>query len=340
MPIISSISSEQVWAAIGNAELYYWPNRSIAYKPWVIFRVIATSRGVAQDNSVSRVMTSVVMPLPPSALNANYAVTYQETELGSTLGLSQSTGVTTAGSSLAAQPTLGDQTAEALRMFGSGASAAGRQVGVEALQGGANILNALNENASDALSAYYRQRLNPRIEQLFMNVQFRSFSYDWDLMPSSEEESRNIETIISIFKFAMLPAYQAPLTGLLQDGAFAYPYEFDILYFDQQYLFRPLRCVLESCDVNYAGSGELAFFRNTQAGGQQLRDGDALVASGRPVHLKMSLKFREIQLLTRDQFAQQLFGDGNDNDRFGSGQLIPRPDDATSNARQARIYKF
>ena len=154
-----------------------------------------------------------------------------------------------------------------------------------------NIARALN-----------RQRLNPRLEQLYQNVDYRSFTYQWLLAPQSPEESARLDQIVRMFKYAMLPAYTAPalIGGNNNDGAFAYPFEFNILYFNSTHLFQPLRCALTRVDVDYAPQG-LAFFREDDGNTDSGSSGPGIAS--RPAAVSLSLQFTELQLLTRDQFA-------------------------------------
>jgi len=131
-----------------------------------------------------------------------------------------------------------------------------------------------------------------RLELAFKGIDKRSFSYEFKMMPRSQEEANEIKKIINAFKFNMLPEMPNGLRG----RQMIVPNTFDIQYMYQNaennYLHKISTCYLESMDVKYGGSRYKTF------------DGNADGAP--PVETSLSLEFKEIELITRER-AQEGF---------------------------------
>lgn len=114
---------------------------------------------------------------------------------------------------------------------------------------GANIAMSKLPGGS-AFSAATGLAANPKKEQLFKNVDFRTFNVEYQFAARSEEESRNIKQIIKMFKLHMHPEFNDS-AGYL----FIYPSEFEIVYYkgDSENLELPRHtsCVLVDMSVNY-----------------------------------------------------------------------------------------
>ena len=134
--------------------------------------------------------------------------------------------------------------------------------------------------------------LSDRLELAFKGIDKRSFSYEFKMMPRSQEEADEIKKIINAFKFNMLPEMPNGLRG----RQMIVPNTFDIQYMYQNaennYLHKISTCYLESMDVKYGGSRYKTF------------DGNADGAP--PVETSLSLEFKEIELITRER-AQEGF---------------------------------
>jgi hypothetical protein len=130
--------------------------------------------------------------------------------------------------------------------------------------------------------------VNPHQALFFRNVNFREFKFDFRFMASSKAEAEVIREIIQKFKHAMHPG-EVPGKTLL----WSYPDNFEIFLFTpkgenafgEDTMFKINTSVLESMEVNYAGSGVPAFFAET----------------GHPVDIEMSLKFKEMEVLTKQK---------------------------------------
>jgi hypothetical protein len=121
------------------------------------------------------------------------------------------------------------------------------------------------------------------------------------LAPKDEHESDTLEKILSVLKIAMLPSYEktlVPGVDAIYDAYFGYPYEFDIEFFDATHMIQPQRCVLEHMSVNYAAGGHGSFFKTADAAYADIR-----TTTGRPTTLQLACSFKELRLMTRDQFT-------------------------------------
>jgi hypothetical protein len=153
-------------------------------------------------------------------------------------------------------------------------------------QGIANILGA-DFALSDALQFGSGLAPNPFREQVFRNVENRTFRFDYKFYPRSESEAQAVRNIIKKFKFHMHPEVSS---GKL---FYVYPSTFDIAYYYQGYentnLHRISTCVLERMSVDYGGQTWNTF-------------GD-----GMPTEINLSLEFRELERLTKERIDKEGF---------------------------------
>lgn len=123
---------------------------------------------------------------------------------------------------------------------------------------------------------------NPKKEQIFEGVPFRSFSYTYDFYPRSEEESENVKRILDELKYHMHPNFKDD-AGFL----FEYPAEFDIFFMhkgqENKFIHKHRSAVLESMSVNYAPNGQFSSFPN-----------------GSPTSYQATLNFKEVSIITKE----------------------------------------
>jgi hypothetical protein len=129
---------------------------------------------------------------------------------------------------------------------------------------------------------------NPKKEQIFKGVDFRTFSFDYQFFPRSEQEAANVLNIIKEFKYHMHPEFKDANNFL-----YIYPSEFDISYYqngeENPNLHRHTSCVLQEMNVNYTPNGTFTTFPN-----------------GMPTQINVTLGFRELALLTKDKVEDGL----------------------------------
>ena len=125
----------------------------------------------------------------------------------------------------------------------------------------------------------------PKMELMFEGIGRREFSYEFTFIPKSEEEAATIKEIVMQFKFHMASKYT--------DGTFRemeIPSFFNIRYMykngTNEHLNKISTCALESMDVSYGADRFVAY------------------EGGVPQTTKISLKFKEMEIITKDQIAQ------------------------------------
>ncbi len=161
-----------------------------------------------------------------------------------------------------------------------------------ALETGASL--ALQKVAqAGAVSAATGLAPNPKKEQVFKGVDFRTFTFEYQFFPRNEDEAKNVQNIIQQFKFHMHPEYKG--SG---EFIFVYPSEFDIVYYtngqENENLHRHTSCVLTEMSVNYTPNGAFNTFAQSRTGG------------GMPTQINIQLTFRELQILTKELVEEGL----------------------------------
>lgn len=233
----------------------------------------------------------------PGELTDNISVNYQTESLGSMVGAGVEAISSTPGniSNLFSS----GFSRESIERLGSSIQGAAGGIGVTALQsipraignpGGSGLSSILANQASNALSglsALTGITPNPYQTVLFKSPNFKKHKFSWTLVPKNEQESRDIQFIISLFKYHMLP-------GISGANAlfFSYPEILQIKLFprdDYLYKFKP--CVVETVSVNYAPNG-LSFYR----------------VSGAPVAINFSIMLQEIEIWTKADYVRDASG--------------------------------
>ena len=155
-------------------------------------------------------------------------------------------------------------------------------------EGSAGVVQAAalqNVPGSEAIQAMAGVAPNPKKEQIFKNMDFRTFQYDYQFFPRSPEESANIRNIINTFRFHMHPDFKDD-EGFL----YLYPGEFEIYYYigDQEnpFVHKHTSAVLKEVNVNYTPQGQFTSFDN-----------------GAPTQINMTLSFQELSILTKRHLA-------------------------------------
>ena len=123
---------------------------------------------------------------------------------------------------------------------------------------------------------------NPKKEQAFKNVDFRTFSFDYQFAPRSESEAQNVLNIIRAFKYHMHPEFKSE-----NEFLYIYPSEFDITYYkgenENLNIHRHTSCVLTEMNINYTPNGVFTTFPN-----------------GMPTQIAITLTFKELMLLSKE----------------------------------------
>jgi hypothetical protein len=160
------------------------------------------------------------------------------------------------------------------------------------LEAGSNV--ALRTAAeSGAVSAATGLAANPKKEQVFKGVDFRTFTFEYQFFPRSQDEAQNVKNIIDQFKYHMHPEFKGAGEFL-----FIYPSEFDIVYYTNglvnENIHKHTSCVLTEMSVNYTPNGVFNTFYESKTGG------------GMPTQINVNLTFRELQILNKDLVKEGL----------------------------------
>lgn len=193
-----------------------------------------------------------------------------------------------------------------LDAFGDGTSAGDAAVdGTKAVVGSISnkIKNFLTGGISNVKAGI---AINPQKEATLQPLEFRTFSFNYEFNPRSEEEATQVRKIIHTFRMAMLPD-GLTVEDFDSDGAtegmdtsnldgrernelfFSFPNVFDV-YFDGPVGtkidgFLPAVCT--SAEVNYSGGQKFATHYD-----------------GQPVKISLALSFQEIRVMTRRNYKE------------------------------------
>jgi hypothetical protein len=121
------------------------------------------------------------------------------------------------------------------------------------------------------------QAVNPHMESFFKGVQFRKFTYNFQMFPKTSIESNNIKEIIKAFKLGAAPSSVRGTYGRW----WKYPKQFNIQYSNENRTHKLKRCFLESIAVNYGAAGVNQRFKTT----------------GAPLQTDLTLNFTELDLV-------------------------------------------
>ena len=136
---------------------------------------------------------------------------------------------------------------------------------------------------AELLSAQSGLAPNPKKENLFKSVDFRTFQFDYMFFTRNSEEAANVRNIIKEFKVHMHPEYKDDNNFL-----FIYPSEFDVFYYnngvENMNIHRHTSCVLTEMSVNYTPNAMFNTFDD-----------------GMPTQINVQLTFKELAILTKQQ---------------------------------------
>ena len=256
-----------------------------SWKPGTSHKVIERKahQGTAAEGlgiiRTKRTTDSIVLYMPPQ-LTTNYAAGYKSSEIGGELA---ETGQRIKGIMNRAESVGGVQAVkDALPAFaGQGARLMERTMA----KLGSQIIGG------DALGAYDKisnRAMNNFLETTFTGVDFRKFSYTWKFAPKNVDEVFQVEKIIKLFKFHMLP--ELPKDD--QYGRYyTVPSEFDIFYMfrgdENTWMNKIQTSVLVNMEVNYSPN-QYTTFRPIQG-----RNGAP------PTEIDIKLDFQETKIITK-----------------------------------------
>jgi hypothetical protein len=232
--------------------------------------------------TTSRITDSIAIYLPPNVQD-NTTVGYEGVETG-VIGMAAAMGAA-AMDDFAAQDFAG-----AVKGLTSSATGLLAQVGTNLAAkavGGASelLLDVDAETVKGLVHHAFGNATNPYMEVLFQNVGMRTFTYNFTFAPRNEDERDDVQKIIKMFRFHMLPELKGQ-----NERYMTLPSTFDIHYMYQwtdeeahenDFYNKIATCVLAACNVDYAPGGVRSF------------------KDGSPTQITMSLEFQETEMLTK-----------------------------------------
>ena len=121
----------------------------------------------------------------------------------------------------------------------------------------------------------------PKMELMFEGIGRREFSYEFTFIPKDADEAKTIEDIVYEFKYHMASNYTDTTFREMEIPSF-----FNIVYkyknADNDYLNKISTCALETMDVSYGGDRFVSY------------------EGGVPQTTKISLKFKELEIITKN----------------------------------------
>ncbi len=230
--------------------------------------VIGASAAVIPDKGtltrpVKRLETAIALYMP-NQLNIRYAMQYEEDSMATTQMLVK-------GGQALVQAAQGN--------FGK----AGDQL--QPVLSNFVLSSGIGGNASKAVAFGSGLAANPKKEQVFKGVDFRTFQLSYQFFPRDDQEEKNVRNIIHAFKYHMHPEFKDG-DGFL----YIYPSEFDIIYYtggaENKNVHRHTSCVLKEMNVNYTPQGQFNSLR-----------------TGMPVQINVDMTFVELALATKDKIG-------------------------------------
>ena len=164
----------------------------------------------------------------------------------------------------------------------------GRQGGAAAAAIALSSPDKLGLSSTGGIQKMTRMAPNPRKEQIFKSVDFRTFQFNYEFYPRDEQEAQAVLGIVQQFKLHMHPEFKDT-----NEFLYIYPSEFDIFYYhgtqENLNVNRHTSCVLTEMTVNYSPQGQFTTFEN-----------------GMPTQINITMSFKELALLTKEKIQDNL----------------------------------
>jgi len=217
----------------------------------------------------THISDTIMLYTPPSAMKFNYKANYAGDQGLGTIGTI------------------------AMGLSGDGAIEKLKGLGGAGLEGLRNMATGIADAVTgDAISGIQTLGLgtskNPMMAQIFKDVPFREFEFNYEFIPRNEKEKDDVYKIINLFKFHMLPE-------MTTEFRFLVPSQFQVQYMyrskENSYIPRISRCILTGATFDYAPEQQLQSFKAD--------------AQGAPMaHIKMDLTFAETEIMTKETIAE------------------------------------
>ena len=258
-----------------------------------------TSKALAKGLTISpqtKTLTDVISLYMPDSLEATYNASWDQmnlSELGPTLtslrAIDQIAGANKGGDFSSVEA--------AIKTVGNSGNYASSSPEVTLLAtnlaSGLGLDSRLRIDAGklqDVLLKGQGYALNPQIQFIFKQVDFRSFSLSFIFTPKSQQEADTVNKIIATFKRHFAPKFQQGKSTSNESMFLIPPSTFELKFKigqkENTYIPKYGECVLDSMSVNYTPNGF------------------AVYSTGVPVQTHLSLSFTEIVIVDRDSLDQ------------------------------------
>ena len=221
------------------------------------------------QKATTKIATQIALYMPPS-ISVQYQSKYGESNIGAL-----------AAAGAGAIDAFAGRNGADLTTAVKGALSEGKQ-GAETMIMG--VLDTVAPGATALLALEKGAIRTPKMELMFEGIGRREFSYEFTFIPKDRAEADIIKQIVYEFKFHMASNYT--------DGTFRemeIPSFFNIIYRyknkDNEHLNKISTCALENMDVSYGGDRFVGY------------------EEGVPQTTKISLKFKELEIITKSAIA-------------------------------------
>lgn len=141
--------------------------------------------------------------------------------------------------------------------------------------------------------------VNPQLEMVYTSPQFRSFTFEFMFYPRSQREALEVQEIIRLFKFHQAPeVLSSKFAGGVGGFFLVPPSEFDIQFYyngrENPNIPRISTCALLNMSVDYSPNGFATY--------ETLSSKPTKGGTGMPVAMRMTLQFKELEILTKSNF--------------------------------------
>jgi hypothetical protein len=155
----------------------------------------------------------------------------------------------------------------------------------------ANLIGYTPPSVGVKIAQLGQHPVNPLTEVLYKTTPQRNFIFEFLMAPSNEKESVALKQIYDVLRFHAAPEFTSISLWGPTVPFYKSPSEFDITFFkagkENTKIPRINTCVLEQIDMDYAPTGAYATFSN-----------------GYPVSARMTLQFRELEIVSKLRVAQ------------------------------------
>mgnify|MGYP003325469249 FL=1 len=253
---------------------------------------LATIGTGTESNRKKKAKKYIYLPIPQNLSDTN-SITWGDDRLNplEAFGLSAATGLTQG---------VREAKGEVARFFNSPAvtsagSILGKNKDVINATVGAALYNTLGGSVSlqSVITRATGQILNPNLELLFQGVNIRSFSFVFDFAPRDQREAREVKKIIRAFKESAAAKDESieKLGKVFIKSPDVFIVKFKTGGKDHPFLNRFKPMALVDMSLNYTASGTYATYQD-----------------GTPVHIQMSLTFKELNPIYASDYTEDKEG--------------------------------